>query len=227
MDDKIEIDLGEILNIIWSKKIKIIFITLFFGIITVLVNIYLIKPQYKSTVTVIVGQENKEEGDNYSSDSVVMYQKLIKTYSEIASSEMVAKKTMKDIGLSTSYKQVETFRKSISIEPKSDTQIIEISVINRDAAQSTNIVNKLTENFIEESNSLLPIGDIKILDSASVPQKPIKPNKTLNTLIVSIIIFVTITTIFVIFELKNKTIKTEDDVEKYLELNVIGSILED
>ena len=141
MDDKIEIDLGEILNIIWSKKIKITFITLFLGIITALVNIYLIEAKYKSTVTVIVGQENKDDVSNYSSDSVVMYQKLIKTYSEIALSERVTKKTMKDIGVGSSYNQVEEFRKSINIEPKSDTQMIEISVVHKDATQSTNIVN--------------------------------------------------------------------------------------
>ena len=66
--------------------------------------------------------------------------------------------------------------------------------------------------------------DVQVIDNAVVPEKPIKPRKALNIAIAAILgLFFGTATAFGL-EYMNRTIRTAEDVQRYLELPVLGSI---
>nr|WP_279381245.1 GNVR domain-containing protein [Clostridium pascui] len=78
---------------------------------------------------------------------------------------------------------------------------------------------------MEEAKTVFPAGGtIEVLDRASVPKSPISPKRTLNLVIGFFLgIMISIALTFVL-EYMDKTIKTEDDVKRYLGLPGIGII---
>lgn len=226
MEEKITLGLGDLLHILWKGKWIIIGISLIFASITAFVNLALIKPTYEANVSIVVGQEKDNGKDimQYNSDSVVMYQKLLKTYASIAESETVVKKTLKDLNISYNYDEYLKYKSSISVIPKADTQILELIVKDGDPKKAVDIANTLTNNFINQAKLTLPVANMKLLDTATLPEKPVKPNKILNTIIAGFIGLLLSSTILILNGVKYQKIKSEDDVEKYLELAVVGMI---
>lgn len=226
MQEKIELDLNEILKIMYKRKLLIGGVTIIIAILTVLINLFVLKPVYEAKVSMVVGQEDIMENIAYaySSDTVVLSQKLLKTYSEIATSETVLKKTVKDLGLQYDDEEYELFKKKIFVTYKENTQILEISVQDSNPVRAQKIANKLSDNFIEEADEFLPLGEMKLLDKASVPKKAVKPNKTLNVIVATSITFIVASTIILLKDLKQMKIVDEKDVERYLNLKVVGLI---
>ncbi len=226
MQDKIELDLNEIFKIMKKKKIAIIGTTIVVAIITAIVNLYVLKPVYESKASIIVGPENIMENIAYaySSDTVTLSQKLLKTYTQIATSDTVLSKTIDDLSLNYSEAEYDSFKNRVFITYEENTQLLEVAVQDNDPVIASKIANKLTENFMIEAEKFLPQGDMKLLDKASVVKNEIKPNKALNVIVATTLTFIGITTIIVLKELKQIKIVDEIDVEKYLDLRVVGTI---
>ena len=225
MQDKLILNVKDVVKILWGQKVKIIGFTILIGIVVTFINLFLLQPIYESRVSIVVGKEQSDETVQYNSDFVVMYQKLIKTYAEIAGSEKVLRKTIDDLELNYDHDEYKKFVKSISILPKADTQIIEIIVENKDSELARDIAGAISKNFINEARSILPAAQLNLLDEAKKPIEPIKPNKTLNILIFTSMGCVLITTIYMLKGLESMKIVTEKDVEEYLDLKVIGNII--
>lgn len=228
MQDRIELDLNEIIRIIYKKKLLIIGTTIAISVLTVIINLFVLKPVYEARVSIVVGQEGVMENKAYaySSDTVTLSQKLLKTYSEIAISDKILRKTVEDLSLNYTDEEYIDFKNKIIVTSKENTQLLEISVRDNDPATAAKIANKVTDNFIEEAKEFLPQGDTKLLDKASIPKNPVKPNKTLNVIVATGITFICISTLVLLKDLKQMKIVDERDVEKYLGLRVVGLIRE-
>lgn len=66
--------------------------------------------------------------------------------------------------------------------------------------------------------------DIQVIDTATLPEKPIKPKKALNIVIAAILGLFAGTGLAFMMEYMNKTIRTDEDVRNYLDLPVLGKI---
>lgn len=214
------LELREIIDIIKKRKKLIILITLSFIIISGVFSFFVLPPTYEASVSVLIGKlPNDQQQIQY--NDVMMYQKLLKTYSEIAKSRLVAEKTIKSLNKNITFDE---FKSCVTVTPQVDTQIMMIKVKSKDPKDAMVTVNALSFSFIEEAMKLYPTGNVQILDSAEIPDKPIKPNKKLNLAIAFVLgIMVSLGIIFLI-EYMDNTIKTEEDVEKYINIPVIGII---
>ncbi|QCX34366.1 capsular biosynthesis protein [Caloramator sp. E03] len=221
MDEEMSIDLRELLEIIKKRKSIIILITSLLIIITGIVSFFILPPTYEASVSVLIGKV--PDGTNYQVqyNDVMMYQKLLKTYSEIAKSRLVAEKTIRELNKDIDY---EDFQKTITVTPQVDTQIMMLKARSKDPRDAMETVNLLSQNFIEEAMRLYPTGNVQIIDNATIPDKPIKPKKKLNIAIAFVLgIMISLGIIFLL-EYMDNTLKTEEDIEKYLNIPVIGTI---
>lgn len=66
--------------------------------------------------------------------------------------------------------------------------------------------------------------DVQVIDTATLPEKPIKPKKALNIVIAAILGLFAGTGLAFMLEYMNKTIRTDEDVKNYLDLPVLGKI---
>ncbi|MGC9384893.1 MAG: GumC family protein, partial [Kosmotogaceae bacterium] len=85
----------------------------------------------------------------------------------------------------------------------------------------TLLLEKLEEAKIEEA---AVVGNAAVVDSAIVPNTPVKPNKKLSLAIGGVLgIFLGMLTVF-LMEYLDKTLKTEEEIERYGWKNVIGRV---
>ena len=90
-------------------------------------------------------------------------------------------------------------------------------------SESTYII--LLEKYQEARiNEAMELGDIRIIDEARIPKNPIKPNKKLNLAIGGILGLMLGVMLTFFMEYMDNTIKTTDDIERYLGLPVLGLI---
>ena len=100
-----------------------------------------------------------------------------------------------------------------------------LTKVMRDAAVNQEIYIMLAKRHEEARISeVMQPTDVQVIDVAIEPDKPISPKKTLNVVIAAILgLFIGLATAFIL-EYMNKTIRTAEDVQHYLELPVLGSI---
>lgn len=221
MQEEITLDLKDFFGIL-KKRIKLIIaVTLISTFTAGIISFFVLPPTYEASLSVFIGKslETKE----YDSSDVMMYQKLVKTYAKIAESNDVAEKAINDLGGNYTVKELQNV---VKITPQADTQIMDIKTENKDPKEAKRIVEAVTKSFIEKSKQIIPNGNVEIIDSPKVPEKPIKPKKALNVAIAFFLgLMVSVGIIFTL-EYMDNTVKNEDDIEKHLEIPVLGMIPE-
>ena len=217
MKEENNMELKDLFNIIKKRLILILIITISLTLAVGSLSFFLIKPLYVAKCTILVGKDNT---DKITQNEVLMYQNLIKTYTQIAKSRVVAENAVERLN----GKFVGEFMLNTNITPEVGTQIIDIAYKGETPEEASEGANALSQAFVEESQKLLPSGSAKIMDKALVPELPITPNKKLNISIGFIIgLMLSLILVFLI-EYFNSTIKTEEDVQRYLKLPMIGLI---
>lgn len=224
MQEEITLDLREFFWILKKRTKLIISITLLSTIIAGVISFFVLTPVYQSKVSVVIGKGNGgKQGVDYQYQEVMMYQKLVKTYAEIAKLQSVAEDTIKKGNLQMTPAQL---KEIIKVTPQADTQILDIVVENEDPNKAKVIADIFTEEFIKKSSSAIPGGEVKVLDEAQVSKKPIKPNKKLNIAIAFFLGLMVSVGLTFLLEYMDNTIKTDEDVEKILDMPVMGIIPE-
>lgn len=220
MEEEMTLDLRDLFYIIRKRMKIIVVITLICTILSAGVSYFVLKPVYESETSIIVGRPQGDE-QNLSSD-VTLYQKLIQTYIEIAKSKLVADEAMDRLEDRYTAAQIQG---AISITPQSNTQIIVIKAQSEYPSEAVQIVTAVTNSFIDKAKTVFPTGgDIQIMDRAEIPVNPVKPNKKLNVAIAFLIGLMGSLGLVFVLEYLDRTIKSEDDVAKYLDIPVIGII---
>ncbi len=223
MEQETTIDLREIWEIIKKRIGLIITITLLATIASGLVSWFVLEPIYESKSSIIIGKPTEQQGEKIQYNDVMMYQKLVKTYGEIAKSYTVAERTHEALTLSEPI-SLQTLRNNITVTPQSDTQIIVIRAENGHPEDAANMANTLTAEFIGEAQRLYPSENVQVMDDAQIPRSPIKPQKALNVVIAFVMGLMVSVGLAFLMEYLDTTIKTEKDIENYLGLSVIGTI---
>jgi len=100
-----------------------------------------------------------------------------------------------------------------------------LTKVMRDAAVNQEIYIMLAKRHEEARISeVMQPTDVQVIDVAIAPDTRISPNRTMNVVIAAILgLFIGLGIAFIL-EYLNKTIRTAEDVQQYLELPVLGSI---
>jgi len=223
MNEEIEVSLEDYLAIIKERIWLVVSITLAAVIVAGVLSFFVIKPTYQASTSIIVGKPQvTDKQDSQLNNDVTMYQNLLITYSEIAKSDLVAQGALDSLKSNLTIKQI---KDSITVTPKTGTQILTITGKGKNPEDVFNIVNAISNSFIESSKKVYPTGgDIQVMDKAVIPVIPISPNKKLNLAIAFFLgLMISLGVVFLL-EYLDDTIKTESDVEKYLGLPVLGVI---
>lgn len=101
----------------------------------------------------------------------------------------------------------------------------EMQFLVRDVNAAKEIYFMLSKRLEEAKVAELSVSsEVQVVDMPSLPEKRKSPNRTM-TMILAVFIGLLSSCTFILFqELMNRTIKTSDDVEKYLGLPILGKI---
>ncbi len=221
MNDGI-IRIDEIANIIIKRWKMILLVTLVTTLLSVIISYFIISPKYSANTKVFIGKENTTGQDqNYSTNDVQMYQKLIKTYAEIIETNDLVQRAMDSSNINLNS---ETVLDNLSVTPRTDTQILEISYVSTNQALAGDVVDSVTNEFIRSSGEFIPNGNVKVIESVKVPQKPVSPNKKMYVGGGFLLGLLGSAGASFLLEFFNNTFKTREQIEEILGLPVLGVI---
>lgn len=215
------IDLREYFGIIKKRFWIITLITVIATAISGVISFFVLKPVYEAKSTLIVNTEKYEGSQVITWDQISVTQQLAVTYGEIIKSRTVLEDVIKNLKLDDEYKDLV---KNVTISPIEETQIISISVQDTNKARARDIANEIPKVFAEEAKRITKANDVQVIDEAILPKEPVKPNKIMNILVAAVLgMMIGLFVVFLIEYLDNK-LKTTQDIEKHLGLNVLGVV---
>ena len=118
----------------------------------------------------------------------------------------------------------DTLRKNISVNARKDTELIEITVRNEQAASAARIANEIAEVFMKKVKEIYSIDNVQIVDVAEISDSPSNINHVKDIIIFAFIGAVVSIGYVLISNMLDTTIKTVEDIEKEYDLPVLVSI---
>lgn len=220
-----EMELKEYFNIIVKRIWLIILLPTVTAIIAAYVSYYVMDPIYEANTTLYIINNRSGTSDmTIAYNDLLVGQQLVNDYKEIVKSRKVTNKVIEDLDL-TDWSPSRLAEK-ISVSAKNNTRLIEIIVSDSNPQLAKDIADKLAEVFKSEAIELMKVENVNIVDTAQLPVNPVKPRHKMNIAVSFLVGLLAAVGIVFLVEYLDDTIKTADDVGKYLGLTVLGTIPE-
>ena len=214
------IRLDELFEALKKRWLMIVVITLLATVASAVFSFFVIKPQYEASTKVFIGKD-EGENQNYSQNDVMMYQKLMKTYSETIKTKDLVSRSLKGTSLNLEPQEV---LNNLTVVSVTDTQILEIKYKSKNPKEAEVVIEEIAEEFINTSKELVPNGNIKIIEAVELPEKPVSPNKKMNIAIAFLLGLMVSIGLAFLLEFLDNTFKNKEQLERELDLPVLGSI---
>lgn len=220
-NEEMEIDLLELFFYL-LRRWKQLLLGIIAGVFIAGAYTYLQTPVYQSEAmlyilsktTSITSVTDLQLGNELSADFVV-----------IATSKPVldtAIETVEDnVGVTLTREEVKSM---ISVANKEDTRCLVISATSEDPELACELANAVTDATASQMASIMKSDPPTTVERAEVETEPVDNGLTKNVGMGGIIGFLIVAIICIIPFLTNDRIKTPEEVEKYLETSVLGTI---
>lgn len=218
--DEVEIDIKEIVFIVLSKIWFIVLAGITAGLLFLIVSRFIITPEYSSTTKIYV-LSKQNENNSLTVTDLQMGSQLTKDYVELVKSRTVLTQVISELNLEMGTGELSDM---IAVDMPSDSRIINITVTNPDAYLAKDIANHVRSVAAEHICSIMDLEAVNVVDEANIPTGPSSPNVLKNTVIGAFIGIFMAMVVIVISYLADDTIKTPDEVERYMGVSVLSSI---
>jgi len=213
-----EIDLLSLFRMLLNKWYVILISTLLcFGLASIYAYVML-DDKYTAQTSMIILVENDVQSDEQNFN---FSQKLTKTYTELAKSDLVIEQVISSLSLNQTSDEL---RKMMTISGVQDTPVIKLSIVAKDNILAKDIANKTVQVMQQVSLQFEGFDNIEVLDVAQTPDIPSGPNRILYVAIGIILGGILGVGIIFIVELVDRSIKTPDDIERKLGLRTLAII---
>ncbi|MDY4545003.1 MAG: Wzz/FepE/Etk N-terminal domain-containing protein [Bacilli bacterium] len=216
------LSIKDIVNILRKRLVMIIVITLITTISSIILTYFIIEPTYTTNAALLIGKKNAtEEGKEYNSSDVQMYQKLMGTYAKVVQSKDVIKRAIERGNLNLTYGQISS---SLSVSTSDSDQILNLSYTSKTPQEGVDVLNPLIEEFDETSKEIISNGEMFVLTTPEMPSSPSSPNKKMNIMVGVAIGLMIGVSLALFLEYIDDSVKTNEDVELLIDVPVIGTI---
>ncbi len=218
-NDELEIDLMEIIHVLWHWAWVIAVAAVGCALIAFMYSKFFITPTYESTTRIVVLNQNNS--DNLTVNDLNLGTQLSNDYKELIRSRDVVESVIEAYRLDTTY---EAFVGNIKVSSPTNTRIIDITLTHTNPLLAKDMVDKLREEASVKIKDIMAVDAVNLVDEGNVPLHPSAPSVKKWTLIGFVAgAFVAMAVIVVLF-LLDDTIKSSEDIEKYLKLSTLGTI---
>ncbi len=213
-----EIDLIEIFYALKRRLLLILAAGLLCGCLSCIYAKVFITPTYTSTSSILV---LSKETTLTSIADLQLGTQLTKDYQVLIKSTSVVEKVIQNLGLDMS---VAALKNCISISNPADTRVLYLSVTHSDAALAAAIVNELSNVASDYVGDKMEVIPPKVIEVGEIPTSKTAPNVTRYAFMGLLLGIVVCCGIIALIVIMDDTIKSEDDIARYLELPTLATV---
>ncbi len=216
------IDLKDLFDYYKSKLGVVILFVVLVGILGCLYGLFIQKPMYKSSTSIVLISEAKDNSQLTYND-VSVNQNLVSTYSEIVKSKRVLSQVINNLNLNYTYGALSN---NIEVSSVTGTQIIKITVTDENSKTAMKVANEIGKVFAKEIPELYNISNVNILDTAEVASSAYNVNITKQSaisLLAGLVLGLGVVFVMYYFD---RSVKNASQIEDKLKLPVLATVRE-
>lgn len=217
-NDEIEIDLLELLAA-FRRRFWIILLALVIGGgVAGGFSYFVLTPQYTSTAMVYI--LSKETTLTSLADLQIGSQ-LTKDYRIIVASRPVLEDVVKELGLDMTYEEL---KEKVTIDNPADTRILSIMAEDPDPYLAKQIADSVASTASEYIGDIMEMVPPKMIEDGEIPIEKSSPSNVRNALLGALGAVILVCGTIVAGVIMNDSVRSEEDVAKYLGLTVLASV---
>ncbi|MHC0552860.1 YveK family protein [Salinicoccus sp. CNSTN-B1] len=214
------VNLEKVLEIIKQNRTSIILWTLSLGIIAALVTFFLIPPQYEAKTQVLVSQPEDTVIDN---ENIQTSLQLVHTYRDIILDRGTLEEVIGNLELE---QEVPELAGQIDVSNQDQSQVLAVTATDGSPEGAERIANEVATVFQDRAVEVMNVDNVSILSPAvmEADTPPFSPQPVINITIGIVIGLLIGLSLAFAKSFLDKSVRDEEDVERALNLPVIGSI---
>lgn len=217
-NEEMEIDLLELLMVM-KKHLAAILLAGIVGLVIMFAyTSFLVTPLYSASSMMYVMPDNSNSNSSTLSDMQVG-QQLTSDYSSMIKSRSFMEDVIKKLNLTIDYQQL---LEKVEVTNPTSSRILQVTVNDPNPQTAADIANEVASVAESKLKEITGMQAIKIYEEAAVPEKPSSPSMKKNCALGLLAGLVLAMAVVTILYLLDDTIKTEDDIEKYLGMTTLA-----
>jgi len=222
MEEKLSLkDVLDVLHRRFWIVLVIVFIAL---VLAALLSYVILPPVYQADTSLIVNERQTATqgtgGIDYS--QIQTSQALAVTYAKIITSRAILQDTINTLRLPETVKQLTDMT---TVQVEGNTEIIDVSVKDKDAIRAANIANTIANSFITQLPTLVNrVENVSVIDRAVPVTQQVSPRPLLNIALAFVAACMLGVLLAFLVDYFDDTVKTSDDIKKLFGLRVLAVV---
>lgn len=227
--EEVTIDLGEIFGLLLHNILLICLAGIFGGLLFYLYSSEFVTPKYRSSTSIYVLTKSSNEENTVSYADLQTGRLLTSDYVKLVTSQTVMNQVIANLRLSEVYPDMKGITAGglasrVSASSDEDTRIITISVLDSNPMRAQDIADATRMAASEQIKEVTDIEAVNVIDKADISSAPVSPNRPKYLVLGGLIGAFIAAGIIIVRYILDDTIKTPDDVERFLGLSTLASI---
>lgn len=217
-NEEIEIDLLELFFVLRKNIVAIILASLIGTAVFGAYSFLIAKPVYESTSKLYILSQSTSLT---SFADIQISNSLAKDYEEMIFSRPVVMQVAQNLNLDYKYEELKGM---MTVNNPADTRCLNITCHSNDMQEAADIANEFATVAKRQISEIMDTDEPALYENAIANENPIKPEKLKNMIIGFLLGFIIACGIIIVRYMLNDSLKSEDDIEKFLGLNTLASI---
>ena len=217
--DEMEIDLLDLFYFLKKKIWIIVMALLVFAVVGAGYTTLFMKNEYTAKTRMYVLSRSSENTISSADYNTANF--MIKDYEVLITGENVTREVINRLGLNMSVGELSG---KISVTAIDNTRVLQIVVVDYHPQRAADIANCVREVASAQIKQIMAVDAVNLVYEAEVPQGKSGPSLSKNTVIGGMLGVVLAVGILVVIYMLDDTIRTDEDVTRYLGLETLGVI---
>lgn len=218
-NEAMEIDLLELLHYLKKRIVIILIACLVCTVAGFLGTKLFITPEYTTHTRMYVLNRSNENNVVTSDFQIATY--VMNDYKALITGQNVTKEVIRRLDLDM---EPEVLSAKIQVTSPENTRVLQINITDTDPQKAADIANTVREVASVQIKQIMDVDAVQMVYAAEVPQAPSGPHATKNAVLAGVLGLALAIGVFVVIFLVDDTIRTEEDVTRYLGLSTLGVI---
>ena len=178
-------------------------------------------PEYESTATLYILRENEGESAYRSSDDFSLALKVVNDCEHLLKSHSVLDEVIALQNLDLTY---DDLYDKVSASNPTDTRILEVTVKSDSPYNAKRIVDNICNVGTVKIEQAMGFQQVNLYEYGIIDNEPCNKTSITTYLVLAVIVMLLTYSVFLLKFLLDDRIRTEEDIERYLGLSILGDI---